>query len=40
MQAMLQTLYERFDARDVDAILPSLAPDVAQRMGGRVPARI
>src|SRR3954451_11636697 len=27
-QALLEVLYERFNARDVDAILPSLAPDV------------
>lgn len=26
--ALLQTLYERFNARDIDAILPTLAPDV------------
>src|SRR5438874_9647837 len=27
-QALLQALYERFSARAIDAILPSLAPDV------------
>jgi ketosteroid isomerase-like protein len=27
-RALLEVLYERFNARDVDAILPSLAPDV------------
>ena len=27
-QALLQALYERFNAREIDAILPSLAPDV------------
>lgn len=27
-EAMLETLYERFNARDIDAILPFLAPDV------------
>ena len=27
-QVLLEALYERFNARDVDAILPSLAPDV------------
>ena len=35
-QALLEVLYERFNSRDVDAILPSLAPDVEWPNGWRL----